>query len=241
MPIKKTEAITREEFEEIVNTIRDGYTGHRASDKIATILTAQANLGLRIGDLLNLRLCDIVWSYDRYHIEIIEQKTEKKRDFTVHVTIYEYLKAYAKRHNIKDDEILFDISARRVNQAINDVVDFLGLDTSKIASHSFRKFFATQIYVNNDYNIALVQKLLQHSSPSITQHYIGIQQKEIEKALENNVMIPESNSSSKNIPKPKGKKAQIAKKEREKQLEKELDKEVKKEILKRMLQELEDK
>ena len=52
-----------------------------------------------------------------------------------------------------------------------------------IGTHSFRKFFATEIYVNNNYNIILVQQLLQHSSAAITQRYIGISSKELEDAL----------------------------------------------------------
>ena len=35
----------------------------------------------------------------------------------------------------------------------------------------------------NDYNIALVQKLLQHSTAAVTQNYIGIQPQQIENAL----------------------------------------------------------
>ena len=52
-----------------------------------------------------------------------------------------------------------------------------------IGSHSFRKFFATEIYLNNNYNLLLVQKLLQHSSAAITQRYIGISSRELEDAL----------------------------------------------------------
>jgi integrase len=63
------------------------------------------------------------------------------------------------------------------------VCDHLGY--TGISTHSFRKFFATQIYANNDYNIVLVQKLLQHSTAAITQKYIGIQPQQLENALQN--------------------------------------------------------
>ena len=36
----------------------------------------------------------------------------------------------------------------------------------------------------NGYDIAPVQRLLQHSSAAITQHYIGIEPQRIEKAIE---------------------------------------------------------
>ena len=53
-----------------------------------------------------------------------------------------------------------------------------------ISTHSFRKWYATEIYRNNGYDIALVQRLLQHSSAAVTQRYIGIEPQRIEKAIE---------------------------------------------------------
>lgn len=37
--------------------------------------------------------------------------------------------------------------------------------------------------------IVLVQQLLQHSSAAVTQRYIGIQQQELEKAIEGHLML----------------------------------------------------
>ena len=51
-------------------------------------------------------------------------------------------------------------------------------------SQALRKWYATEIYRNNGYDIALVQRLLQHSSASVTQRYIGIEPQRIEKAIE---------------------------------------------------------
>ena len=82
---------------------------------------------------------------------------------------------------------MFNITKRSRQRQLKIVCDFLEYDG--ISTHSFRKFFATQIYINNNYNIALVQQLLQHSSPTITQKYIGIQQKDTEKAIENHICL----------------------------------------------------
>lgn len=60
---------------------------------------------------------------------------------------------------------------------------------SGISTHSFRKYYATEIYKNSNYNIALVQQLLQHSSAAVTQRYIGIQQKELEDAIESHLKL----------------------------------------------------
>jgi len=67
------------------------------------------------------------------------------------------------------------------------VADYLGYEN--IGTHSFRKFFATEIYLNNDYNIILVQQLLQHSSVAVTQKYIGITSEMQEKALEGHINL----------------------------------------------------
>ena len=57
------------------------------------------------------------------------------------------------------------------------------------ANLGLRKFYATEIYTKNGYNIVLVQKLLQHSSAAVTQAYIGIQQRELEQAIENHLCL----------------------------------------------------
>lgn len=44
-------------------------------------------------------------------------------------------------------------------------------------------------YGTTVYNIALVQQLLQHSSAAVTQRYIGIQQQELEQAIEGHLML----------------------------------------------------
>lgn len=47
----------------------------------------------------------------------------------------------------------------------------------------------TEICKNNEYDIALVQRLLQHSSAAITQRYIGIEPQRIENAIEGHAQL----------------------------------------------------
>ena len=68
--------------------MKTGNSLFRANDRIATALILEANLGLRISDILNLKLCDIVRDGNRYRLDITEQKTEKKRTFTVPTELY---------------------------------------------------------------------------------------------------------------------------------------------------------
>ena len=100
MANKKTRAINKEEFEKIISTIRTGFVlpdGDRVrpNERVAVALTLQANLGLRIGDIVHLRLADIIFEGGRYHLDIVEQKTGKSRTFTVPAEVYIYLQNYA--------------------------------------------------------------------------------------------------------------------------------------------------
>lgn len=184
---KKTTALTTEQYKEIITTLKDGYLDRRPNERIATALVLEANLGLRISDILRLRLDDIVRDGERYRLEIVEQKTGKRRVFTVPLIIQQYIENYCLRNGIKRTDLIFPITERAVQKQIQLVCDYLGYEG--ISTHSFRKWYATEIYKNNGYDIALVQRLLQHSSSSITQRYIGIEPQRIEKAIEGHATL----------------------------------------------------
>lgn len=189
---KRTVALTTEQYKKIIKTMMSGFVDKdqnivKPNRRIATALTLEANLGLRIGDILKLRLSDIIRDGDRYRLDIIEEKSGKKREFTVPLEIYAYIQNYALENNIRTTAKLFEISERAVNKHLQKVCKYLNLDG--IGSHSFRKFFATTIYNNNRHNINLVRVLLQHSSIATTQRYIGLQPEEIEEALQNHIHL----------------------------------------------------
>jgi integrase len=184
---KKTLALSTEQYQDIINTMRSGFSGCRPNNRVATALVIEANLGLRISDILKLKLNDIVRDGDRYRLDIVEQKTGKARTFTVLTELYTYIKIYCLESSIKPHEVIFPITERNVQRQLKIVCDYL--EIAGVSTHSFRKFFATQIYVNNDYNIVIVQRLLQHSNPQITQKYIGIEPKAIEDALKKQICL----------------------------------------------------
>ena len=184
---KKTKALTADQYEAIITTMREGTVACRPNDRIATALVLEGNLGLRISDILRLRLCDIVKDGSRFRLEITEQKTGKQRSFTVPLVIYQYIDNYCLRHGINRTERIFPLTERAVQKQLALVCDALGY--KGIGTHSFRKWYATEIYKNNGYDIALVQRLLQHSSAAITQRYIGVEPQRIEQAIEGHVQL----------------------------------------------------
>lgn len=161
---KKTVALTEEQYKTIIEIIRSGFIcsdGHavKPNNRIATVLVLEANLGLRISDVLQLRLSAIIHDGNRYRLDIVDNPAAK----------------------------LFDISERTVQNHLQLVCNHLGLD--HVSTHSFRKLFASSIYMNNGYNIELVRVLLQHSSAATTQRYIGLQRREIEEALQKHIKL----------------------------------------------------
>lgn len=189
----KTRAVSKEELELIIKTISTGFVlpdGRRVkpNEKVKTILTLQANLGLRVNDTVKLKLSDILLENGRYHLDITEQKTQKTRNFTVPAEVYIYIQNYALKRGIKPKQRLFDISVRTVQNHLQLTCKYLGI--TGVSTHSFRKFFAQSIYENNDYDIVLVKELLQHSSVAITQRYVGVGSQRVEQALQNHVVLP---------------------------------------------------
>ena len=184
---KRTKALTTEQYEDIITTMRTGTLSCRPNDRVATALVLEGNLGLRISDILRLRLCDIVKDGNRYRLEITEQKTGKPRVFTVPLVIYQYIENYCLRNGITPTERIFPLTERAIQKQLALVCSALGYDG--IGTHSFRKWYATEIYKNNGYDIALVQRLLQHSNSAITQRYIGVEQQRIEQAIEGHTQL----------------------------------------------------
>lgn len=188
----KTKALDKEQYELIISTIRNGFTYgdgkvFNPNNRLASLLVVQANLGVRISDILKLTLSDIVWESGRWRLDITEQKTGKKRNFTVPDGLYNFLQKYAEENNINPMARLFPVCERAVQKNLDIVSSYLGLED--ISSHSFRKYYATQIYINNGYDIELVRHLLQHSSIEVTRKYIGIQSKRVEDAINNHLCI----------------------------------------------------
>lgn len=188
---KKTVALTEQQYIDIITAIKSGFCHagreYKPNERIATALILESNLGMRISDILQLHYCDIIKDGDRYRLNISEIKTGKERIFTVPEEIRQYINEYRIRNRMTEQQRLFDLSERQIQKHLKAACDYLGIDG--VSTHSFRKYFATEIYINNGYNIELVRQLLQHSSTAVTQKYIGIQQKQVEDALQNHIKL----------------------------------------------------
>lgn len=84
--------------------MKNGFTGSRSNQVVATALMLEANLGLRISDILKLRLSDIVKDGERYRLAITEQKTGKARVFTVPLALYQFIRCYCLDQGIPEQQ-----------------------------------------------------------------------------------------------------------------------------------------
>ena len=94
-----------------------------------------------------------------------------------------------KYYSITSDEALFlgkkhcRLDRSQVYRFLNEACKNLGI-SANVGTHTMRKSFGYHFY--KKYNdVALLQKILNHSSPSITLRYIGIEQDEIDFSYNN--------------------------------------------------------
>lgn len=152
------------------------------------LFTLGINSALRISDLLQLKISDIVDEKNRLkdRIQTQEKKTGKSKDFPLSDTAKKAISEYlSERKWFSLDEPLFASrkgkAALQRDQAykiINRAARAIGIQ-DKIGSHTMRKTFAYQAY-QSGIDITLIQKLLNHSAPSITLAYIGITQDQMD-------------------------------------------------------------
>lgn len=193
--VNATRALTEEEYRDIISLLLTGGFKYKIIDvvtkkgiskkalvertfkpmpKIALALEVQANLGLRIGDVLSLTPNSIKDG----KLQLKETKTKKLQNRPISKEIYLLIREYIYENSIEKDERIFNFTKRYVSKYLKIVADHLGL--SNIGTHSFRKFYATHIYYKSGKDIGLVRDLLNHSSVAITENYININKEKVD-------------------------------------------------------------
>lgn len=186
-----TKTLTQEQFSEILETVKSGYShngkDHKPNNKLAVILTLQANLGMRIGDILHLRLSHIIKDGNHYRLDVTEEKTGKKRAYIVPEEVYSFVENYCLENKISPYRRIFELTERAVQKSIKEVTAFLGMP--EISTHSFRKFAACRIYETSGFDIEVTREFLQHSDVGITQRYIKRTRPQLEAAILSSVCL----------------------------------------------------
>ncbi len=136
------------------------------------------NTGLRVSDILALNVNDVK---NKDFIDIVEKKTGKRKRFPLNDKIKRLIEDFTKGK--KNDEPLFKtIYQNRMERTyayriVNKACRNTGIQ-ERIGTHTMRKTFGYHHY-HKFKDVALLQKIFNHYSPSVTLRYIGIDQEEI--------------------------------------------------------------
>lgn len=180
---KAARPLEKEEYDKIMELCKNGFKyddngkirTFRPNEQLAMTFLLQANLGLRISDVLKLTPSTL--KNDK--LEIIEKKTGKLQYRDINKNLKGIIYEYALEHNIKPDECIIKLKRRGVHKQLSIITDYLKL--TNISSHSFRKLYSMTVYNATDGDIELLKELLNHSSIATTQKYIRRTQQEINK------------------------------------------------------------
>ncbi|WP_397376011.1 site-specific integrase [Paenibacillus sp. EPM92] len=154
----------------------------KQSERDWFLLVMGINVGLRIGDLLQLRVRDV---RNKSHLTHRERKTGKRRRFPINSELREIINQYTK--GMQDGDPLFksyrtkqNIGRVQAYRILNRAAAEVGL--AEIGTHTLRKTFGYHFYRKYK-DVALLQQIFNHSAPSITMRYIGINQDIIDEAV----------------------------------------------------------
>ena len=146
------------------------------------ILTLGFSSGLRISDILNLTVNDI---NDTNRITIHEKKTGKRKSFVLKDDVAKLVRDWAR--DCEDYLFVGKKGAKLDRSAVYRVIKRgcyeLGIK-GIISNHSLRKSLAFHMYRQTK-DIALIQKILNHSNPATSLIYIGVMQDEMDNAYLN--------------------------------------------------------
>ena len=156
---------------------------HHGHSLFGDIVELGVNVGLRISDLLSIKMDDERLDVSRGLFYLTEIKTGKKQVATfppeLMVSMINKRKALHPEHEYlfqspsnRAKAIRSPVSIRSVNRALEQAAKSLKLD-GKFSSHALRKGFATAL-LEKGVPIETISKLLNHSSITTTQKYLDV-------------------------------------------------------------------
>ena len=163
------------------------------SPRDALLFTMGINTGLRLVDLLRLKVSQVIELKAGDHINIKEGKTNKQNTLNVNEPIYKALQHYLNEANPKAGDYLF--RSRKGNKALGSAsagqmikgwckeINLQG----QYGTHTLRKTWGYHQRVTYGVGFALICERYKHSNPAVTMRYLGIENKEIYDILMNGI------------------------------------------------------
>lgn len=179
LPIKDDEVL-----KQVQDTLLNNFKSGRRNYTIFQV--GKATL-LRVSDVLRLKQADVFDNYGaiKQHAFIKDKKTGKRNTLYLKPVMMDLVmyQQWLKRNGYEGTtEWLFPsttrpqkhIDERQFYNVMAKVGDLL--DINYLGTHTMRKTGAYRVYVQSNYNIGLVMKLLNHSSEAMTLAYLGLDQ-----------------------------------------------------------------
>jgi len=159
------------------------------------LFTLGINTGLRISDLLKLKVEDVKDQTGeiKEYLDLNEKKTKKQRLIYINDEVRLALEYYFNKTGIYDlDRYLFISDKTHINKPISRIRAWQMIQTwcrevgieGRIGTHTIRKTAGYQMRMAG-VAIELIQEVLGHQSISMTKRYLGITDNEVTKVLKN--------------------------------------------------------
>jgi integrase len=165
---------------EVVNEIKEYLK--ETSERNYILFLLGINTGLRISDILTLRVRDV----EGWYITIREKKTKKHK----RIKMTNELKSALRRYIEDKPKHEYLIKSRKgKNKPITRGMAYIILnqvarefEIEAIGTHSLRKTFGYHFYKQNK-DVAVLQEIFNHADPKVTLRYIGINQDTIDNLM----------------------------------------------------------
>lgn len=143
------------------------------------------NNGLRVCDLLNLKVRQVKNLKPGESISIKESKTGKMNVLMINKTVHKALRTYLESEQVADDAWLFPsrkggdaLQPQAVQKKIKAWAKAINLD-GNYGCHTLRKTWGYIQRVKYGVGFEVLCRRYNHSSPAITMRYLGITDKEV--------------------------------------------------------------
>lgn len=155
---------------------------NRKDSKYGLLFKFGLNTGLRISDILPLKVKDIFNNNGEFrdYLVLIEKKTGKEKKIKLNDALRKTIKAYVKNNQLSFEHYIFasrkgnHIGRVQAYRVLKEAADIVGIEN--FGTHSLRKTWGYWTYKISRYNIGLIMDTFNHSSQSITLRYIGMNQ-----------------------------------------------------------------
>jgi len=157
----------------------------KSSERNYIMFELGINSGLRVSDILKLRVKDVK---NKEYINLREKKTGKQRIFPLNAHMKKEIKSYCEEREMNEYLIKSrqnkntHLSRQMAYKIIREAGEAEGI--GNLGTHSMRKTFGYHFYKQYK-DVVTLQKIFNHADPSITLQYIGIEQSAINTKIKN--------------------------------------------------------